>query len=191
MQIELRVLCNSAEELAVISNVLYAVLDGEDVDALLGSVADDANAAASTEVGTSPCPPAEPKKRGRKPKDKPDAVKGAAVLDQLKESIEATTPKDNVVALVQPDTALPDAAPPAAPAPEVGTITTGQQLQEYILSLVHQKRLDPVAVKATVYPKYGVIRSLDLKPEQVAAAKADVDAMLKGGPAPVKNDLDL
>ena len=126
---------------------------------------------------TGLCPPSEPKKRGRKPKPKP--VEVVAV-------VPAASPSAQIEALVE-------AAKSAAGVPEtpVGAVTTGQQLQEYILSLIHQKRLDPVSVKAKVYPKYGVVRSLDLTAEQVPLAKADVDAMLKGGAPAPENDLDL
>src|SRR5690349_19008830 len=78
----------------------------------------------------------EPKKaRGRPKKPKAEAVSaGPAVLDQLKASVAETVP-DNVVPLKKPDPVedavfgVPEPAAPAAPA----EITTGQQLQEYIL----------------------------------------------------------
>lgn len=132
-----------------------------------------------TSADVIPMPTAEVKKgRGRPKKDKPAEV---PVKEALAASVAETPAEAAADASVLPD---------AAPTP-VGVIATGQQLQEYILSLVHQKRLNPVAVKAKVYPKYGVVRSLDLTAGQVPLAKADVDAMLEGGEPTKPNDLDL
>lgn len=170
---------DSAQELASVGQILSAMTECAD------EIEFDVPA---HELPVAPPVAAEPKKRGRKPKAQPAEVVAAVPPG-------APTPVQQVDALVDAAKATATAAaPPAAAASDVpeAEIKTGQQLQDYILSLVHQKRIDPVAVKAKVYPKYNVVRSLDMTEEQVPLALADVQAMLKPEkPAAPTNDLDL
>lgn len=171
---------DSAQELASVGQILSAMTE----------CADDIEIdVPAHELPVAPPVAAEPKKRGRKPKAQPAEVVAALPAD--------STPKQQVDALVDAAKGIVAeamATPPAAAASDApeAEIKTGQQLQDYILSLVHQKRIDPVAVKAKVYPKYNVVRSLDMTEEQVPLALADVQAMLKPEkPAAPTNDLDL
>lgn len=123
---------------------------------------------------------AEKPKRGRKTTNKPATVAAPSAL-----------PDDAAGPDAGPAPApTPTAAPAASPTVE-GEPTTGAELQQYVLSLVHQGRIDPAHVKGTIYKKHGIVRALELKTaEQVAKVKAEIDAAAKPRVEAPKEDLN-
>lgn len=182
--------CEGASDVTTIFAALaqlITVADEAVADAALGPVDQDTKvpslgAASESEGATPSAPPTPPKKRGRPRKSPPVVEAAPEVVAEADISTPVETPSPAATEVGQADTVVqPDDA-----------IKTGEQLQDYILSLVHQHRIDPPTIKEKVYPKYGVARALDLKPEQVAAVKADIDAHAKPAkPAAPSNDLDL
>lgn len=121
---------------------------------------------------------AKPKgKGGRKAAAKPDTVAAPTAAPDAGPDVAGPAP-------------TPTAAPtPAAPPVNDGDPKTGAELQQYALSLVHQGRIDPAYVKGTIYKKWGIVRALELKPEQVPLVKAEIDAAAK--PATIAPEEDL